>query len=158
MCAGLGRRPYQWTIRWVEAHNQYLKVKRGVSKQNRWEAMEIRARSPKSMKYKDVESWIYNEMFGARSPEYLKRSRCGILDLSSRSGRGVLNLLRHKDAYNRGAESLLSKIPLMGSSHMNFLNKISFLTILEWLSKNRKSCLPFQVWLSKNSKSPPING
>jgi len=39
--------------------------------------MEIRAWSPKSKKDKDVESCI----FRAQSPEYLKRSSCGILDL-----------------------------------------------------------------------------
>ena len=69
----LQTRPYQRTIKWVKAHNQYHKDKRGVSKHGRWEAMEISAQSPKYMKYKDAESWIYNEMFGAWSPEYLKR-------------------------------------------------------------------------------------
>ena len=41
----------------------------------------IRAWSPKSMKDKYMDSWIYNEMFRVRSPEYLKISRCGILDI-----------------------------------------------------------------------------
>lgn len=155
MCASLGRRPYQRTIRWVWAHNQYLKVKCGVSNQSRREAMEIRARSHKSMKDKDVESCIYNKMFRAWIPQYLKISRCGILDLYSRLGRGVLKLLRHRDACNRGVKSLFSgrKIRLMGSSGMNFLNKTSFLTILEWLSNNIKSCLTSQAWISKNIKS-----
>ena len=114
MYVGLQRRPYQRTIKWVKPHNQYPKEKRGVSKHSRWESMEIRAWSPKSKKYKDVESSI----FRARSPKYLKRSSYGILDLWSRSGRGVLNLLRHGGAWNRGVESLFSerKISLMDKS------------------------------------------
>jgi len=68
--------------------------------------MEIRAWSPKFKKYEDMEPCI----FRAWSPEHLKRSRCRILDLWSRSGCKVLNLLRHSCA-----KSLFSgrKIPLM---------------------------------------------
>ena len=34
--------------------------------------METRAWSPKSMKDKDMESWIYNKSIGTQSPKYLK--------------------------------------------------------------------------------------
>lgn len=67
--------------------------------------MEIRAWSHKSKKYKDEEPCI----FMAWSPKYLKRLSYGILDLWSRSVHGVLNLLRHGYAWNRGVESLFSK-------------------------------------------------
>ena len=91
----LGTIPYQRTIRWVWTHNQYLKVKHKVPKQSRWEAMDVRVQSPKSMKDKDMESWIYNKMIGTQSPKYLKDQGVESWKPWSRSGRKVLNLLRH---------------------------------------------------------------
>lgn len=116
---GLETIPYQQTIRWVWFHNQYLKVKCGVSTKGRWEAMEIRVESPRYMRDKDVESSIYNKMIQSW---IFKRSSCGLLNPWSRLG--------HEGTCDRDVESLFSlrKIPLIGSSRMNFLSDNSRVT------------------------------